>query len=601
MTRKEIKEKYSELLLVYSEEEDILAHKIRQYGLFRIIIFLLWVIMIYLSTSWSWMAFGIIMGVGATAFGYLVRKHGKMHRRKAILEQLVRINREQENAMEWKFDELDDGAAYIDEIHLFSYDLDLFGKGSLFQYVNRTSTIPGRDRLAQLLTNIEMSAQDIRQRQKAVSELSALLDWRQDFRVQGLLTDEQEDDIRGLEEWVISKPDFKSLFFKVLVIFIPLLNLGVFLLSVFAYITFWQFLTYLIIPLMFAGIKHRKVNAKHNLLSRKFQVLKKYSKLFGMIEGQAFSSERMLSLHQDLLSGGNSAGKAIRQLSKIANAFDTRLNLLAGFLMNIFFLWDIRQSVRLESWQKRYRDHLSNWFRVMAETDAYISLAGYAYNNPASIYPDISEGDDFHFKAEKLGHPLIHAGNRVSNDFSVDTWGNFTILTGANMAGKSTFLRTIGVNMVLASAGAPVCAETLSFTPVKLVTSIHTIDSLANNESYFYAELKRLKLIIDMLKEGRQVFIILDEILKGTNSNDKQSGSRALVKQLVSLKASGIIATHDLSLGELEKLFPDNVQNRCFEIIIEKDHLDYDYLLKEGIARNMNATILMERMGITGI
>ncbi len=207
--------------------------------------------------------------------------------------------------------------------------------------------------------------------------------------------------------------------------------------------------------------------------------------------------------------------------------------------------------------------------------------------------------DGFHFETKALGHPLIHVRNRVCNDYIVEGWGNFTILTGANMAGKSTFLRTIGINMMLASCGAPVCASSYIYTPVELVTSIHTIDSLANNESYFYAELKRLKLIIDMLKSGSQIFIILDEILKGTNSRDKQSGSRALVKQLISLKASGIIATHDLSLGELETLFPENVQNKCFEIIIEKDRLEYDYLLKSGIARNMNASILMERMGIT--
>jgi DNA mismatch repair ATPase MutS len=183
----------------------------------------------------------------------------------------------------------------------------------------------------------------------------------------------------------------------------------------------------------------------------------------------------------------------------------------------------------------------------------------------------------------------------------IDKWGNFTILTGANMAGKSTFLRTIGVNMVLASCGAPVCASFLAHRPVELITSIHTIDSLANNESYFYAELKRLKMIIDLLKDGNQIFIILDEILKGTNSDDKQSGSKALVRQLIAFKASGIIATHDLSLGGLEKSFPDNVQNLCFEIIIEGNKLEYDYLLKPGIAQNMNATILMERMGITGV
>ncbi len=601
MTQEEIKQKYHELYLQYSAEEEILSRRIRQYGLFRILFFLAWVILIFMSTSWSWISFGIIMGFGAIIFGFLVRMHAKMHRRKAILERLVKINREQEDAMEWKFDELDDGAEYIDESHLYSYDLDLFGKGSLFQYINRTSTIPGKDRLAQLLNYIEKSPNEIRQRHKAVSELSGLLDWRQDFRVLGLLVDEHSDDIRGLEEWVVSEADFKSPFFKVLVFIIPLVNLSMFLLSVFGHISFWQFLTYLIVPLMFAGIKHRKVNVKHNMLSRKYQVLKKYGSLFGMIEKQSFSSERMISLHQVLMADGRSAGRAIRQLSKIANAFDTRLNLLAGFLMNIFFLWDIRQSIRLESWQKKYRDQLSHWFVAMAETDAYISLAGYAYNNPESIYPSFVEDETFQFKAEKLGHPLIPSNKRVCNDFSVDAWGNFTILTGANMAGKSTFLRTIGVNMVLASCGAPVCAKALSFTPVDLVTSIHTIDSLANNESYFYAELKRLKLIIDMLKDGSQVFIILDEILKGTNSRDKQSGSKALIKQLISLSASGIIATHDLSLGELEKLFPENVQNRCFEIIIEKDKLDYDYLLKKGIARNMNATILMERMGITGV
>ncbi len=599
MTQEEIKQKYHALYLKYSAEENTLTARIKQYGLFRILFFLVWVIMIYLSTNWSWTAFGIVMGFGVIFFGSLVRKHGRMHRRRALLERLVRINREQEQVMEWKFSDLNEGASYADDHHLYSYDLDLFGSGSLFQYINRTSTIPGKDRLAQLLTNIEKSPQEIRGRQEAVAELSEPLEWRQDFRVHGLLVEEQPDDIKGLEEWLISPPDFKNRFFKVLIILFPLLNLSMFLLLVFAYISFWQFLAYLVIPLMFSGIKHRKVNVKHNILGRKYQVLKKYSSLFAMIEDQSFSSGRMKGLQKELISGSESASKAIRNLSKIANAFDTRLNLLAGFLMNVFFLWDIRQSIRLESWQQKYRKRLSNWFRVMAETDAYISLAGYAYNNPAYVFPEIREGDSFYYEAVQLGHPLIHAGKRVCNDYIVNGWGNFSILTGANMAGKSTFLRTIGVNMVLASCGAPVCAGKLSFVPVDLVTSIHTIDSLANNESYFYAELKRLKLIIDMLKEDRQVFIILDEILKGTNSEDKQSGSRALVKQLISLKASGIIATHDLSLGELEEHFPENVQNRCFEIIIDQHKLEYDYLLKKGIAQNMNATILMERMGIT--
>ncbi len=377
MTQEEIKQQYKALHLKYSSEEELVSKSIKRYGLFRILFFLAWIIMIYLSTSWTWLAFGIVMGPGALVFAFLVRKHSILHKRKAVLELLVRINREEENKMDWEYDGLDNGAGYIDMDHLFSYDLDLFGKGSLFQYMNRTSTIPGKDRLAAMFTYIEKSTQEIQGRQEAVADLSSMLDWRQDFRVLGLMVDEQAEDVRGLENWVGSPSDFKHLFFKVLIILIPIINLGAFILSLTGTITFWQFLTYLIIPLMFAGIKHRKVNLKHNMLSRKYLVLKKYSGLFELIEKQSFTSARMQKLQGELKAGGGSAGKAIRQLAKIANAFDTRLNLLAGFLMNIFFLWDIRQSIRLESWQQKYKDQLPQWFSVMAETDAYISLAGY--------------------------------------------------------------------------------------------------------------------------------------------------------------------------------------------------------------------------------
>ena len=599
MTQEEIKNKYRSLHLRYSNERDHISKKIQKFGLFRIVFFLLWLVAIYLSTEWSLTVFGIVMLIGATIFAYLVRMHSLYHRRKQVLDQLVRINREEEDVIDWNFGQLDDGKEYIKEDHLFSYDLDLFGRGSLFQYINRTSTITGKDRLAEMLSYIEKEKPEIINRQEAIAELSPILTWQQDFRVLGLITEENPDDISGLKSWVGLPPDFNSVFFKILIIAVPTINLIVFLLSVAGVITFWHFIAYLVIPLMFAGIKHRKVNLKHNMLGRKYQVLKKYAGLFRMIEEKEFSSGRMVAQKDELITKGTSASAAIRKLSRILNSFDTRLNLLAGFLMNIFILWDIRQSVRLEQWQRNNKDQLPNWFKVMGEIDAYISLAGYHYNNPDFIFPEICQDDKPLFNSKQLGHPLIHGKKRVCNDYSVDGWGSFTILTGANMAGKSTFLRTVGVNILLASCGAPVCARHMSFTPVELVTSIHTIDSLANNESYFYAELKRLKMIIDMLKEDKQIFIILDEILKGTNSRDKQSGSKALIKQLVTLKAAGIIATHDLSLGELEDRFPENVKNSCFEVNIETDQLGYDYLLKKGIAKNMNATILMERMGIT--
>lgn len=599
MTHQEIKTQYKNLHLKYSAEGDQVYQQIRKYGMIRIIVFLVWIIAIYISTSWGWPVVVPIIIIGGIAFGFLVKKHSNLHRRHTRLKHLIKINEDEKNSMEWKFDYMDTGTEYIREDHLFSYDLDLFGKGSLFQYLNRTATTPGKDRLSNLITHIEKSKKEITDRQKAVSELSDMFAWRQDFRAMGLMVEENPEDIKELKDWVNSPFDFKELFFKLIIYIIPLITLAVFVLSLTGMVSYWMFLGYLVIPLMFAGIRHRKVNKKHNMLGKKYPLLNKYSRLFKLIEEKEFSSERMKNLQADMQTGNTVSSKAIHDLARIANAFDTRMNLLAGFLMNVFFLWDIRQSLRLERWQEKYRDHLPGWFTAMAETDAFLSLAGYGYNNPDYAYPEISEAKELKLEGKMLGHPLINQRKRVDNDFTVDGWGSFTILTGANMAGKSTFLRTVGVNMILACSGAPVCAKSFLLTPVELVTSIHTIDSLANNESYFYAELKRLKMIIDMLKEGSEIFIILDEILKGTNSRDKQSGSKALIEQLISLHASGIIATHDLSLGELEKLFPKNVQNRCFEIIIEKDRLDYDYKVKPGIAKNMNATILMQRMGIT--
>ncbi|MDT8393708.1 MAG: hypothetical protein RQ761_07675 [Bacteroidales bacterium] len=599
MTQAEIKEKYRQLFTDYSNELEQVTARIKQIGMIRLFFFLAWIIAIFFCTRFSWAVLGPVLGGGIIIFGLLVRIHGKLHKRKNVLEQLIMINLQEENSMEWNFSDHDDGSEYLNGNHLFSHDLDLFGKGSLFQYINRSSTKRGKNKLAAELSGISKSKNLIIEKQEAIAELASLFGWRQDFRVRGMMVEEQAGDIPGLTDWVSLKPDFKGIFFRILLIVVPLINLAMFILLVMNVISFWHFMAYLVIPLALSGIKHRTVNKKHNLLSGKFPVLKKYSSLFDMIESQSFSSRKLQNSRQTLISNGLSAGRAVKQLARITNAFDTRLNLLAGFLMNIFFLWDIRQSVRLEKWKEKYKSYLPGWFEVIGEVDALVSFAGYAYNNPDFIFPDIVEGDEMYLKAEQLGHPLIHAGKRVCNDYRVNGWGQFTILTGANMAGKSTFLRTVGVNIILAGCGAPVCAVNMQVSPVDMVTSIHTIDSLANNESYFYAELKRLKMIIDMLKKGNRVFIILDEILKGTNSRDKQSGSKALVEQLISLKAAGIIATHDLSLGELEKRFPDHIKNQCFEVIIDKDRLDYDYILKEGIAQNMNATILMERMGIT--
>src|SRR5690606_15104428 len=196
------------------------------------------------------------------------------------------------------------------------------------------------------------------------------------------------------------------------------------------------------------------------------------------------------------------------------------------------------------------------------------------------------------------GHPLLADGKRVNNDFTINGWAKAVIVTGANMAGKSTFLRTVGVNFILGRTGAPVCAEKLVFSPVKVYTNMRTTDNLLKDESYFFAELKRIKTVLDRLENGEKIFVILDEMLKGTNSVDKLNGSRELIRKLLELKAVALIATHDLKISEMEEEYPQMVFYKCFEIKLENDEMKFDYLLSDGVTKTMNATFLMKKMGI---
>ena len=260
-------------------------------------------------------------------------------------------------------------------------------------------------------------------------------------------------------------------------------------------------------------------------------------------------------------------------------------------------MFNLHVLVSVESWKKKYSEVIPRWFETLGELDALASLATFAANNPEFIFPLAAE-EKFLFDASDLGHPLIPKGECVTNNISISGWNQYCIITGANMSGKSTFLRTIGTNYVLAMLGAPVFATRFIFSPVILHSSIRTNDSLARKESFFYAELKRLQTIILELESGQQTFILLDEILKGTNSKDKQVGSIALLEQLVKYQSVGLIATHDLILGDLLKDYPENIHNLCFEIQIVNGEMIIDYKLQQGVCKNLNATFLMKKMGI---
>ena len=325
----------------------------------------------------------------------------------------------------------------------------------------------------------------------------------------------------------------------------------------------------------------------------------KYIEMLHDIENKDFQSEQLQQLKAGLYFQNQSASQISNNLVKLIAQLDYGRNMVLTLVFNSVFLWDIRCIYKLSKWHQQYHHLLDQWFDVIVEFDALSSFGNYNFNHAGWTLP-VPQSSPFIFDAEKLGHPLINPQKRVDNDFILDGSGKLAIITGANMAGKSTFLRTVGINLILAMNGCRVCARLMRFTPIALYTNMRTTDNLMNDESYFYAELLRLQQLLERIRKGEKLFVIIDEMLKGTNSVDKLNGSKELVKQLISLEAVGIVATHDLKLTELAGQFPDSIQNQCFEVQLANDDLSFDYCLRPGVTQTMNATFLMKKMGIIG-
>jgi len=342
------------------------------------------------------------------------------------------------------------------------------------------------------------------------------------------------------------------------------------------------------------GLVSNKINLLHQQISHKVQFISTYSELIGLVTGAKFSSSYLAALRGCFVE--TDALQQIRALQNRIKKLDYRLN-MAYIPLNILFFFDYRHLVWLEQWRTGAGQKLPEWFDAMARIEALSSFANMLHNHPNRVLPGIID-EYFTLETENMGHPLILEKERVCNDFSLNGAGQIAIVTGSNMSGKSTFERSIGVNMTLALAGAPVCASAFTVTNCQLYTYMRIADNLEEHTSSFYAELKRLKRLIDITKNGQQVFFLLDEVLRGTNSRDRQIGSMALIRQLVGQKVSGIIATHDLALGELEQELPHHVRNSHFDVQINGEDMSFDYKLHQGICTSLNASILMKKIGI---
>ena len=528
----------------------------------------------------------------------LVKIHNHFFIRKEWLETQARIIQEELQALSSDYSSFEDGKEYVNPEHPYSFDLDIFGRRSLFQSINRTCTFFGKDRLAKWLQNHLHEKVSIEKRQEMVREISEHTLFREQFRVAGLVHHGQSSDGEKIQAWSQSPAQYLHAgWVKAFIWGVPVINSLLLITSLIGWTSFSCLgLSFGIFLVLSFGIIKRATYIQETY-GKQLKSLNGYARLIALAKAEDWKSAGMLELMERFNLNGQSPVQALQQLSKELDRLDLRNNQFLYVLLEGSIFFQLQEIVRIERWKVRYGQYISEWLETVGELDALCSLGTFAYNHPQYTYPELTE-KPFCFLATQMGHPLMPVSQCVKNDATIPSRPFFLIITGANMAGKSTYLRTIGVNYLLACVGAPVCCERLKLHPNQLITSLRTSDSLSDNESYFFAELKRLKRIIDLLNQGQQLFIILDEILKGTNSMDKQKGSFDLIRQFMQLKANGIIATHDLLLGSLIKQFPEKIRNYCFEADIKDNELTFSYKLREGVAQNMNACFLMKKMGI---
>ena len=596
-----ITETYHTIIRETEQQLSKAKRSIYRIGTLRLLLFVAGFAGVIYFWSSGWMLITATLCLTFIPFLALVKYHNRLFYKKDYLEKKIEINRQELQALDYNTSAFDGGDDFIDPAHLYSFDLDAFGEHSLFQYINRTSTQLGRERLAFWFNNHLKEKTEIEKRQEAVRELAPDIKVRQRFRILGLLYKGKFADASEIKTWAESPSYYRQKTFYRFLPFIALaINIVFIGLAIAGISTFSTAGGVFVLIALLSFLFSKGIGQMQALYGKKMQILGTYAHLISIIEERDMQSAALQEVKA--LVGGNkkTASQAVKRLTELMNALDQRNNIMMTIILNGLFFWELRQAMRIEAWKESFAADMPQWLEAISEMDAYCSLATFAYNHPNYIFPQIAS-TPFSAKAKALGHPLMDRNKCVRNDLDIDKHPFFVIITGANMAGKSTYLRTIGVNYLLACIGAPVWAEQMELYPAQLITSLRTSDSLTDNESYFFAELKRLKLIIDKLNSGEKLFIILDEILKGTNSMDKQKGSFALIKQFMALQATGIIATHDLLLGTLIDLFPEDIRNYCFEADIKNNELTFSYQLRDGVAQNMNACFLMKKMGIAVI
>ncbi|RWX00557.1 MutS-related protein [Flavobacterium cerinum] len=535
-----------------------------------------------------------LMAICFILFLLLMKRHALVHQKKLRAATLVKINSDEIAYLEGKIIPFEDGAEFVDFRHPYSHDLDIFGQRSLFHNINRTQTYKGNEKLAELLQSI-LSDEEIILNQDAVKELASKPELRQEIMALGKARKDNLAVYTRLISWANSKTKTLSVVSIIIGILIPVV-LTICIISylvtnnqTLSTIAGWLFLFNLLFLLSY--LKLIKNEVKHT--TEIHDIIHHYGLIIEQLENEKFTSKKLQLLKKNLVTGGKSASGHIKELASLFSRLDSIDNALGAIFLNGIMLYHFHSLNALYKWKKNNEQNVALWLDIIAEVESLSSFGNLYYNNGDFIFPNLNTNYIVAFR--NIAHPLLKKENRIGNDISFNS--DFMILTGSNMSGKSTFLRSLGINMVLAGAGAPVCASNADIHPLPVLVSMRLSDSLSDSESYFFAEIKRLRYIMDKLQD-QHAFVLLDEILRGTNSDDKRTGTIKVVKKMIALKATGAIATHDIEVCNIVGEYPHSLVNRCFEAKIVDNELYFDYQLRDGICRNKSATFLMEKMGV---
>lgn len=589
---------YQHRLNDFTEKRAVVCRRINVVSNLRLVTFVAAVaaaFFFYRQDAYLYATAGFLLGIAAFV-AFVVRNKTLLEKRNT-LDKLITINRNGISRLQNNWQDFQDtGAEFADSEHPYATDLDIFGPQSAFQWIGSAHSFYGRRALAALLRKHPQSVEQIARRQDAVRELAPLIDWRQlceAITLDPLLSRKPQQVIRWAEEHVFV---FKNRILSGVLLSLPVVTLLAAISLTLYYNTVAVASFVYSAHLVLWAILNRKTAPVLQSFEKNAGAFLPFSRLIENMEKQSFTAPALSTLHDQLGGKGKSSGP-LKTLASIIAAIEVRHSPMGNFIANVIWLWDIQCVIRAEQWKRAHGAALRLWLETSGEIEALASLSTIHFEHSSWVFPVITDTSPS-IDGTEIGHPLLPDDTRITNDFTLDRQNSVAIITGSNMSGKSTFLRTIGINLVLGYAGAPVCAKQMSCSLINVYTSMRIGDNLRNNVSTFYAELLRIKQIVDAVKRKERILFLLDELFRGTNSQDRHDGAVAVVKALKTHHTVGIISTHDLRLSELGERNDGGFCNRHFKEYYVDKQIHFDYKLYPGPSTTRNAMFLIRTIGI---